>query len=129
MIDIQQFTREGDNLIRVCFQGKLTQREYQVFRPHLESTIRHYENLRLVFVMDEDLRWEARSMWRGLRFDSRHRTSIARLAVVGPSAAWRKWLLTACQPLNVQEAATFTALEKRLAVTWAGSRVSLRQPG
>ncbi len=43
MIDIQQYAREGENLICVTFQGQLTQREYLVFSPHLESTIRHYD--------------------------------------------------------------------------------------
>jgi hypothetical protein len=72
-------------MLCVTFQGKLTQREYLAFRPHFGSTIRHYENLRLVVVMDEDLRWDARSTWRELKFDS----AIARLAVVAPTAAWR----------------------------------------
>jgi hypothetical protein len=111
-------------MICVLFEGRLTQQEYLVFRPQLESTIRHYEGLRLVFVMDDELRWEPRSMWRKLRFDSRHRTSVARLAVVGGSEAWRKWLLTACQHLDVQEAMSFSSIEKSLAWSWAGARMS-----
>ncbi len=128
MIDVQHYARESEDMLCVTFQGKLTQQEYLVFRPHLESTIRHYENLRLVFVMDANLRWDARSMWRELKFNSRHRSSIARLAVVAPTAAWRKWLFMACQPLSVREAAAFTSTEKRLAIAWAASGVSLRQP-
>lgn len=111
-------------MISVLFEGRLTQKEYLVFRPQLESTIRHYEGLRLVFVMDYELSWEPRSMWRKLRFDSRHRTSVARLAVVGGSEAWRKWILKACQPLKVREAMTFPSSYQRLAVAWAGSRCS-----
>lgn len=124
MIDVQHYARESEDMLCVTFQGKLTQREYLVFRPHLESTIRHYENLRLVFVMDDELCWDARSMWRFLKFDSRHRTSIARLAVAGGTESWRKWLFRACQHLNVREAMSFTSKEKRLAELWAGARVS-----
>lgn len=100
MIEFDQYHRDEQTLIVVTMSGRLSERELKVFQPQFESEIRHHRDLRLLFRLSSDLSWEPRSNWRGLSFDSRHRTSVARLAVVGADPAWRRWVLKACAPLS-----------------------------
>ena len=118
MIDIHLFTRGTHSLIAVKLEGLLTQAEYQVFLSHFESEIRHHADLRLFFEFEVNLSWEARSCWRSLKFDSRHRTSIAKMAVVGGGSAWHTWLQSACKPLNIARTFRFSASQRGQAVSW-----------
>lgn len=118
MIDFQYSQLDGKTLIQVSLSGRLTQREYAVFKPHFESEIRHYTNLRLLFDLDNSLSWDPRSCWRFLRFDSRNRSSIHKLAIIGPAPNWHRWLWAACRPLKVGQALPFTANQRPTAFAW-----------
>jgi len=122
LVDIQRSEQpNGQVLIKVSLSECLTQLEHQVFLTALESEIRHYQNLRLLFELDDHLTWEPRSMWRHLRFDSQHRPHISKLAIVGGGPVWQKWLWTACQPLRIQEAVLFSSSQKPSAFLWTES--------
>jgi hypothetical protein len=101
MIEIDQYARGELTLISVSMSGRLTERELRVFLPHFESEIRHHKKLRLLMQLGLDLSWEPRSNWRSLSFNSRHSTSVSRLAVVGAERRWRQWLVKACASLSV----------------------------
>lgn len=119
MIDIQRLQRGSDCLLVVEFDGRLTEREHKVFLPHFESEIRHHKDLRLLFLLADRMVWDVDSSWRRLRFDSRHRTSILKLAVVGGgSVLWHFWLAPACKPLSIATTLRFKNHERAEAASW-----------
>ena len=119
MIDVRRLVRWGRTpLVVVELSGCLTQLEHQVFVPVIQSEIRHHNSLRLAFELDDELQWEARSQWRSLQFDPHSRSQILKLAVIGGSPAWQKWICGACQPLTVRQALLFTSSQKSRALNW-----------
>ena len=91
MVDIQHFQKNADNLISVTLKGRLSTKEFDVFLPHFESEIRHFLGLRVLFDLRELKGWIATSQWRKLSFNSRHRTDLARIAIVGSNRNTR-WM-------------------------------------
>lgn len=129
MIEISHFTRAGDTMLVVDLRGRLTREQYESFRSQMESEIRHYPNLRLLFEIGADLKWDPRSDWRHLRFDSNHRTSIYKLAIVGGEHPWQKWLWAACLPMNIKEAAFFASSQRHLALVWLETTLEMDASG
>lgn len=118
MIDIHRLERENKTLFKILLEGLLTQQEYEVFRSHFESEVRHYKAVRVVFEMADDLRWEPRSQWRDLKFDSNHSTNIYKIAIIGENQAWRDWAQRAFSPMKVESLLKFSPEQKPLVSTW-----------
>ena len=76
MIEISRFERRQRTILIIRLSGRLTKQQFEGFRAQVESEVRHHKNLRLMFEIADDLRWDPRSRWYQLRFDSRHHTSI-----------------------------------------------------
>lgn len=118
MIEISRFERRQRTILIIRLSGRLTKQQFEGFRAQVESEVRHHKNLRLMFEIADDLRWDPRSRWYQLRFDSRHHTSIYRLAVVGGDKPWQRWIWTACLPMSVEQGAFFSLAQKSQAYFW-----------
>lgn len=118
MIDMHRLEREDKTMFAVLLSGRLTQPEYEVFRAHFESEIRHHKTLRVMFEIEDGLSWQPRSQWRDLKFDSHHHTDIYKLAIVGGDQAWRDWVGTAFSPMKIGHILQFSSDQKPLAKTW-----------
>ena len=119
MIDIQLLQKGADTLVICTLQGQLTAREYDVFLPQFESEIRHFTDLRVLFNVTELDGWCRGTPWRTLSFNSRHRTHVAKIAVVGPIYRAR-WMARACQPLSFKDLRRFPTKDIADAWAWIG---------
>ena len=117
MIDIQHLQKNRQDLITVTLKGRLSVEEYDGFRAHFESQIRHLENLFVLFDLRELRGWGLGSRWRKLSFDSNHRTSLARIAIVGPPRKTR-WMERACRPLSYRALEKFCSQDIDSAWSW-----------
>lgn len=118
MIGITLKASEKGALLIVRLSGKLQKAQFEPFRAQFESEIRHHQELRLCFIVDDQLRWDPRSKWPSLVFNSRHRTSISKLAIAGGGTTWQRWLQMACRPLLIQRARCFDSDQREYAMDW-----------
>jgi hypothetical protein len=118
LIDILPFQDGDEPLVHVVLAGTLTQLEYNVFGPSLEAVLRPYAHTHLLFELEDGLRWEPRSMWRGLRLSGSSRTNLTKLAIVGGDKAWQGWLLAVCQPMAPSKMLRVSSKQKPLALFW-----------
>lgn len=117
VIDIQYLKKNRQDLITVTLKGRLSAEGYDVFRAHFESEIRHLENLFVLFDLRGLEGWVLGSRWRKLTFDSNHRTSLARIAMVGPPRKTR-WMERACRPLSYRDLERFSSRDIDSAWSW-----------
>ena len=117
VIDVQYLKKNRQDLITVTLKGRLSVEEYDVFRAHFESEIRHLERLFVLFDLRALEGWALGSQWRKLTFDSNHRTSLARIAIVGPPRKTR-WMEKACRPLSYRALEKFCSQDIDSAWSW-----------
>jgi hypothetical protein len=117
MIDIQHLQKDNRDLIIVTLTGRLTTEEYDVFLPHFESEVRHFTDLLVLFDLREFEGWRAGSLWRKLSFNSNHRTSIEKIAVVG-SMKGATLIKKACKPLSYGSIKRFRSRDMDVAQSW-----------
>lgn len=111
MIDVEKLQNGAQNLFVVRAQGRLSEREYRVAFPQIESDLDSHKNLLVLFDLRELEGWEAGSRWTQLKFDSGHRT-VRRVGVLGDKR-WRRWIRRSCRPLKCP-IRSFETLEESL---------------
>jgi hypothetical protein len=106
-------------LMVVTFTGRLTAKEYALFLPHFESEIRHYAGLRVLFDLRDLDGWCPSTGWRKLTYDSRQRTDLLKIAIVG-SPRRTMWMKRACLPLSYKEMKRCLSRDFEDALNWVG---------
>lgn len=91
MIDIEYLQNGEKNLFIVRVGERLSEREYRVAYPQLESDLNTYENLLVLFDLQELEGWDSGSRWKSLRFSSRQPRDIHRVGVVA-GYRWERWI-------------------------------------
>lgn len=119
MIDMQLYQKKADTLLLCTLEGRLTQREYAVFLPHFETEIKYFTDLRVFFDLTKFKGWCYGTPWRKLSFDSRHRTHLEKIAIVGPTRR-AMWMERACRPLRYKQIRRFFSHRSETAWTWIG---------
>lgn len=99
MIDFEKLKSGDKNLFIIRVIGRLSEKEYRVAFPQIESDLGSHHNLRVLFDLQKLEGWDPGSRWKSLRFDSRHPTEIHRVGVV-TSYRWERWIRSACRPLS-----------------------------
>lgn len=99
MIESEKLQNGNQNLFIIRLRGRLTEREYRVAFPQIESDLGSHSNLLVLFDVQELEGWETGARWKGLRFDSRHPTDVRRISIVG-DRRWERWIRRACRPLK-----------------------------
>ena len=112
MIDFEKLQSGSRNLFVLRARGRLSEREYRVAFPQIESDLGSHRNLLVLFDLQDLEGWDAGSRWKSLRFDSRHRTDVERIGFVGDQR-WERWIRRACRPLKCP-VRSFESIEKSL---------------
>lgn len=86
-------------IIEIRLSGKLSKEDYEHFVPVLEQRIREQGKIRLLVEMHDFHGWELAALWEDLRFDIKHFSDIARLAMIGESK-WQKGMAAFCKPFT-----------------------------
>jgi stage II sporulation SpoAA-like protein len=120
MIDMQLFQKEADTLLLCNLEGEVTRQEYSVFIPSFESEIRFIPDLRVFFDLTRFEGWCPGTPWRKLSFNSRHRTHLEKIAIVGLTRR-AMWLERACRPLSCKQIRRFSPHRSEVAWTWIGT--------
>ena len=119
MIDMQLYQKKADTLRPCTLEGRLTQREYSVFLPNFESEIGHFTDLRVFFDLTEFDGWCSGTPWRKLSLNSRYRTNLDKIAIVGLTRR-ALWLERACRPLRYKKIRRFSPHRVEVAWNWIG---------
>ena len=112
MIDFEKLQSGTRNLFVLRAKGRLSEREFRVTFPQIESDLGSYQNLLVLFDLQDLEGWDAGSRWKSLRFDSRHKTDVERVGLVG-DRRWERWIRRACRPLKCP-IRSFESIEKSL---------------
>jgi stage II sporulation SpoAA-like protein len=100
MIDLKRHRDGNQNLLVVQISGRLSEREYRVGIPQIESDLDSLKNLLLLFDLQELEGWDSGTRWKSLKFSSsRDSNDIRRVGVVGRHK-WKRWIRGACRPLK-----------------------------
>ena len=99
MIESENLQNGNQNLFVIRLRERLTEREYRVGFPQIESDLGSYMNLFVLLDLRELEGWETGARWKSLRFDSKHRTDVKRIAMVG-GRRLERWIRRACRPLK-----------------------------
>ena len=99
MIDFEKHQSGARNLFILRAKGRLSEREYRVAFPQIESDLGAHHNLLVLFDFQDLEGWAAGSRWKSLKFDSRHKTAVERIGFVG-DRKWERWIRRACRPLR-----------------------------
>ncbi len=76
-------------LLGIKASGRLTDQDYRdVYIPRVETLVREYGQLRLLFFMDDSFTgWELGAMWDDAKYGLKYKNNFEKLAVVG-GAKW-----------------------------------------
>lgn len=99
MIELDKMESGTKNLFIIRASGRLSEREYRVAFPQIESDLSSHYGLLVLFELQELEGWDPGFRWRSLRFGSRHPREIQRVGVVA-AYRWERWFRSACRPLN-----------------------------
>ena len=90
----QLMSESSGNVMGIKVSEKLTEKDYETLVPLLEEAISKHGKIRLLWDMDDFEGWNLEALWQDLKFDTKHKDSIERLALVGDKQ-WGKMDFTA----------------------------------
>lgn len=114
---IQLNETDGGTVLEVHVQGKLTHADYQQFAPKFEELLQARPKVNVLFEMIDFHGWEAAALWDDLKFDVKHYSDIARLALVG-DRKWEKGMSVFCRPFTTAKIRYFDRAELDAARMW-----------
>jgi hypothetical protein len=85
-----EFTQTEGNFVEVKASGLLVDEDYDKFVPYMEHLIERWGKLRMLFDMQECTGWSPTGAWHELKFQSKHRKDLKKVAVVGDEK-WAEW--------------------------------------
>ena len=87
----------SDDLIEVRMSGKLHKADYDEFVPAIEAIIERPGKVRFLMIMEDFHGWDMAAVWEDTKFDMKHHSDIARIAMVGDKQ-WEQWMAKVCAP-------------------------------
>lgn len=109
--------RTESPVVEVHLSGKLSKEDYQHFAPELERQIEQHGKINLLVFLEDFHGWSAGALWEDIKFDVKHFSDIARLAIVG-ERKWEKGMAKFCQPFTTAEVRYFDRFEADEAQAW-----------
>ena len=86
-----EFQEVKGNIVNVRVTGRLSDDDYKIFVPRMESLIQQWGRLRMLFEMVDDFQgWDLSSAWQEFKFQAKHMKDVKRVAVVG-NKKWEQW--------------------------------------
>ncbi len=115
---IETMDQSEDNVLGYRCVGEITKDDYATLTPAVESAIKSYGTIRLLFDLTE-FKWEKVNAWgNDLDFGKEFHDKIERMALVG-DASYGDKLTKLAQPFYAQEAKFFSDSDS--AWTWVKS--------
>lgn len=122
MIEFELGPKElAEPVVTVRLSSYLGSSQYAGFLSYFDSQVRPLAQLRLLFVLDDDLQWDSQSSWPELSLKGSPRILVQKLAISGGGLSRQKWLMSACQPMSVKEAMLFGSSQYVEALTWVSA--------
>ncbi len=90
-------TELSEDLIEVRLSGTLHKPDYDHFVPTVESIIERAGKVRFLMIMEDFHGWDLAAVWEDTKFDMKHHSDIARIAMVGEKK-WEEWMAKICRP-------------------------------
>lgn len=115
MIELQ--TAPTGKILSVKMSGKLTQEDYEVFVPEVESLIKSQGKIRILLQMHDFHGWTVGALWEDIKFDVKHFKDIERLAMVG-DRKWEAGMAAFCKPFTTATVRYFDESEVESARKW-----------
>ena len=109
--------RSSDNLIGFHIEDKLTEQDVERYRTITEGAIHQFGSVRLLFSFDNLRKVTPEAIWEDLKFTTRYKDDIERVALVG-NGALEAWISTAFDPVLRLEVKHFDKEEADQAWEW-----------
>lgn len=87
----QLMNESSGNVMGIKVSDKLTEKDFQTLVPLIENAINEQRKIHLLWDMDDFEGWNLNASWQDLKFDTKHKDDIERLALVGDKQ-WEKWI-------------------------------------
>ena len=119
---------EEDNgrILEVKVSGKLAHEDFKLFMQSFDELVKRHVRIRILCDLVSFDGWEASAMWDEIKWDVKHFSDIARLAVVG-AKTWEEQLSLFCGPFTSAEIRYFDQTRAADARTWLEGRLSGQQ--
>ena len=116
---------EEDNgrILDVKVSGKLAHEDFKLFIQRFDQLVGQHGRIRILCDLVSFDGWEASAMWDEIKWDVKHFSNIARLAVVG-AKTWEEQLSLFCGPFTTAELRYFDQTRAAEARTWLEGRLS-----
>ena len=114
---IQLTEKNGGKTLEVLVSGKLAHEDYVQFVPVFERLVKEHGKISVLFEMTDFHGWNAGAVWDDLKFDLKHFSDIARLAMVGESK-WEKGMSVFCRPFTTAKIRYFDRAQAAEARAW-----------
>jgi len=114
---MNHFEALGDNAMEIKVEDKLTEKDYEVFKPLAESRIKEHGNVNFLLHINETPRFTAGGLWKDLKFDVKHYNDVDRLAVVSKDND-KDWLARISKPFTSATVKSFAEKDIDTARAW-----------
>ena len=111
---------DGGKVLEVQVRGKFTHDDYLQFAPRFEALLKQHEKLNVLFHMVDFHGWEVAAIWDDIKFDVKHFSDIARLAMVGDKK-WEKGMSVFCRPFTGAKIRYFDSSALSQARAWVSA--------
>lgn len=109
------------NVLEVRVRDKLTHADYQQFTSQFEALLASRGKLNVLFEMVDFHGWEIAALWDETKFDVKHFSDIARIAMVGDKK-WEKGMSVFARLFTAANVRYFDARAIDEARAWLASR-------
>ncbi|BCL80938.1 STAS/SEC14 domain-containing protein [Ktedonobacteria bacterium brp13] len=82
-IVIEVLPRSSDNILGLKLSGIIHHQDYQRIFPIFERTREAHGKLRLLLNYDDFAGWDTHGLWDDMRFNTKYRHTVERIAIVG----------------------------------------------
>jgi hypothetical protein len=108
---------DDGKLLEVRLTGKLEKNDYAAFVPAVERLVKQHGKIRMLVTMHDFHGWTAGALWEDIKFDAKHFSDIARLALVGEKK-WEKGMAVFCKPFTTAKLRYFDHTKEDEARLW-----------
>lgn len=109
--------RSKKNIIGFKVVGKVTKEDYELLTPALHELLEEYEEVKVLFNLEEFEKEEVRAWMADLKFGAEFRKHIVKLAIVGDNK-WHEWLGKLADPFFAKESKFFELEDEDEAWEW-----------
>jgi len=115
--------KNNGQILDVEVSGELFHGDFKCFMERFDQLVKQHGQLRILCNLVSFDGWDANALWDEIKWDARHFSDIARLAVVG-AKKWEEQLSLFCSPLTTAEIRYFDQTRVAEARTWLASHLS-----